>query len=183
LQWVKKRKFPWKTSYSSMKSRKDIEKRIGITTLDLYETAIAIKEMLALAGYSLDEKGLEAISTIKHEVYKELARYQRVGGHGTLVEANASDLALLTIVPIIDEFKQKTGRRSVRLFREKQIISVDGETGGYEEFVVIDGIQVMEEKYILIIEAKRESLGAAMGQCLLAMKDMGDSNNGGVVYG
>ena len=28
-----------------------------------------------------------------------------------------------------------------------------------------------------------ESLGQAMGSCLLAMKDMGDSNQVGVVYG
>ncbi|RPB24990.1 hypothetical protein L211DRAFT_784112 [Terfezia boudieri ATCC MYA-4762] len=75
---------------------------------------------------------------------------------------------------------QRTGRDTVQLFREKQIITEDGK---YEEFVVIDGIQVIEERYILIIEAKRELLGTAMGQCLLAMKDMSDSNHGGVVYG
>ncbi|KAF8416553.1 hypothetical protein BGX38DRAFT_760450 [Terfezia claveryi] len=40
----------------------------------------------------------------------------------------------------------------------------------------------MEERYIFIIEAQRESLGDAMGHCLLAMKDMGDSNHGGVLY-
>ena len=55
--------------------------------------------------------------------------------------------------------------------------------GGYEEFVVIDGVLTMEKKYVLIAEAKRESLGAAVGQCLLSMKDMGDSNHGGVVNG
>ncbi|KAF8427841.1 hypothetical protein EV426DRAFT_699917 [Tirmania nivea] len=41
----------------------------------------------------------------------------------------------------------------------------------------------MEERNILIIEAKRESLGAVMGQCLLAMKDLRDGNKGGVIYG
>lgn len=59
----------------------------------------------------------------------------------------------------------------------------DEERGGYEEFVVVDRIDIMEERYILIIEAKRELLGSAMGQCLLALKDMGDRNHGGVVYG
>ena len=39
----------------------------------------------------------------------------------------------------------------------------------------------MEAKYIFIVEAKR-SFGAAMKQCLLSMKGMGDSNHGGV-YG
>ncbi|KAF8428150.1 hypothetical protein EV426DRAFT_714355 [Tirmania nivea] len=78
------------------------KKRIRITTRDLYETVIMIQEMLALAGYSLDEKDLEAVSTIKHEVYKELVRYQTVASHETLMEENASDLALFIIVPIID---------------------------------------------------------------------------------
>jgi len=36
----------------------------------------------------------------------------------------------------------------------------DEETGGYEEFVVVDRIEITEERYILIIEAKRDSLGA-----------------------
>ncbi|KAF8424381.1 hypothetical protein EV426DRAFT_716999 [Tirmania nivea] len=46
----------------------------------------------------------------------------------------------------------------------------DEETGGYEEFVLIDRIEVMEERYILINEAKRESLGAAMvGGCYVMM--------------
>lgn len=37
---------------------------------------------------------------------------------------------------------------------EKEIISVDEKTGGMEEFVVMDRIQVAEEKFVLIIEAK-----------------------------
>ena len=73
----------------------------------------------------------------------------------------------------------------MQFVREKQLIAEDGETGDYEELLVIDGIEITEENYILIIEAKRESLGVAMGHCLLAMKDMRGSNHshGGVVYG
>ena len=56
------------------------------------------------------------------------------------------------------------------------IISEDCKTGRYEEFVV--AISLTEEKYILIVEGEEESLSAAM-----ALKDMGDSNHGGVVYG
>ncbi|KAF8430201.1 hypothetical protein EV426DRAFT_708345 [Tirmania nivea] len=70
-----------------------------------------------------------------------------------------------------------------KLVREKQIISEDLEVGGSEEFVVVDRISVTEEMYVCIIEVKRESLGAAMKQCLLSMKDMGNSNNGGAVFG
>jgi hypothetical protein len=34
---------------------------------------------------------------------------------------------------------------------------------------------MMEEKFVLVFEAKRSSLGQAMRQCLLTMKDMGDN--------
>lgn len=63
------------------------------------------------------------------------------------------------------------------------IVSTDGETGGAEEFVVMDLVSVTEEKFVLIIEAKRASLGEAMKQCLLAMKDAWDNNGEGVLYG
>ena len=49
--------------------------------------------------------------------------------------------------------------------------------------MVVDVISLREEKYILIAEAKEEPLGAAMGRCLLVLKDMSDSNHGSVVYG
>ena len=53
------------------------------------------------------------------------------------------------------------------------------ETSGYEKFMAIDWIGITEKRYILIVEAKRESLG----QCLLTMKGIGDRNHEGVVYG
>ena len=53
--------------------------------------------------------------------------------------------------------------------------------GKDEGFVVVDRISATESKFILIVEAKRSSLGAAMEQCLLPMKDVGDSSNGSVV--
>ncbi|KAA8895995.1 hypothetical protein FN846DRAFT_893670 [Sphaerosporella brunnea] len=63
------------------------------------------------------------------------------------------------------------------------MLSQDGETGGYEEFVVVDMISVMEEVFVFVIESRRSSLGEAMKQCLLAMKDTSDNNGGGRVYG
>ncbi|RPB19668.1 hypothetical protein L211DRAFT_793639, partial [Terfezia boudieri ATCC MYA-4762] len=58
------------------------------------------------------------------------------------------------IDPILSNFKRKT-RRNIWLEHEKEIISVDEKTGGMEEFVVMDRIQVAEEKFVLIIEAKK----------------------------
>ena len=43
----------------------------------------------------------------------------------------------------------------------------------------MDLIEVDIEKFIFVVEAKRSSLGQAMKQCLLAMKDMHDNNRGG----
>lgn len=70
----------------------------------------------------------------------------------------------------------------LRLSREKEIISVDSETGGMEEFVMVDVISVMERNFVFVTESKRASLGEAMKQCLLAMKDMRD-NNGVRLFG
>ena len=94
--------------------------------------------------------------------------------------ANINNLVLLIITPIIYEFKRRTGRKKVKLQREKNI-SGDSETGGYEGSVV-DAISLTEEKYFLIVEAKEESLSTVMWQCLLALKDMGHSNHGSVIY-
>ena len=179
----KKRKLPWKQSYSKT-SQIAVEKRIGISMADLASAAISPEDMLVEIGYSLDE---DTTKTIKDEVYNAIVRYLDVGTSPIdrlhFMEANVNDLVLFIIAPIIYEFKRRTGRKKVKLHREKKIISGDSKTGGYEEFVVVDAISSTEEKYILMVEAKRESLSAAMGQCLLALKDMGDINHGGVVYG
>ncbi|RPB27442.1 hypothetical protein L211DRAFT_546945 [Terfezia boudieri ATCC MYA-4762] len=47
----------------------------------------------------------------------------------------------------------------------------------------MDFVAVMERSYVLIIEAKRSTLGEAMKQCLLSMKDAWDNNGGGILYG
>jgi len=65
----------------------------------------------------------------------------------------------------------------------EEITSVDNETGGVEEFVVVDQIAVAEQKFLSIIEAKRTSVGQAIRQLLLPLKDAWDNNGGGVVHG
>jgi hypothetical protein len=57
------------------------------------------------------------------------------------------------------------------------------QTGGAEEFVVVGKISLGKEKFIFAIEAKRSSPGLATKQCLLAVRDMRDTNAGGNVYG
>ena len=152
--------------------------------MQLAEEVIIPEDMLFKAGYSLH--GSDAIKQTKDRVYENIVQFLDIEVSPLDVvhfkEASVSDLVLFIIAPIIHEFRRRTGRRYVKLFREKQLVSSDNETGGFEEFVV-DSIAMLEQKYILIIEAKRVSLGAAMGQCLMAMKDMVGSNYGGVLYG
>ncbi|KAH8148459.1 uncharacterized protein LAJ45_07562 [Morchella importuna] len=144
--------------------------------------------MLANAKYSLGGGCLDAILKTKEKVYDGIVEHLEIEGYPTeanpdFKEANISDLVYITLHPILFDFKRKTGR-TVRLLREKEIVSTDGETGGTEEFVMVDLVSVTEEKFIFIVEAKRSSLGQAMKQCLLAMKDMRDNNGGvGEVYG
>lgn len=38
-----------------------------------------------------------------------------------------------------------------------------------EEIVIVDLVSANEERFILVVEAKRSSLGQAMKQCLLAI--------------
>ena len=73
--------------------------------------------------------------------------------------------------------------RNIRLSREKEIIANDNETGGNEDFVVMDRISAEEQTFVLIMEAKKSYTGEAMKQCLLGMKDARDNNGGGIVYG
>ena len=51
------------------------------------------------------------------------------------MEANVNDLVVFILHPTVDEFRERTSRKSIQLFREKQLIAEDEETGGYEEFV------------------------------------------------
>ena len=56
--------------------------------------------------------------------------------------------------------------------RGRETVSTDGETEGEEKFVVVDQIPDAEGGFVIIIEAKRMSVGVGMKQCLLSMKDV-----------
>lgn len=69
---------------------------------------------------------------------------------------------------------------------KEEILSVDEETGGYEEFVVMDFISSTEdsEAYICISGRGEAIYMYVVRQLLLALNDMWDTNGGtGVVYG
>jgi hypothetical protein len=183
----KKRKSKLITSYSNMMSNAQAEERLGFRFGSL--KALPVDPMLANANKAKLDKGeRQGTMKTKRKVYRELVRYLLVEGYPTeadpdFKEANINHLVYATISPILEKFILTTGRKTLRLRSDKEIVSTDGETGATEEFVVSDLISVKEEKFILVVEANRSSLGQAMKQCLLSMKDMSDNNCGGEVYG
>jgi len=181
----RKRKAKWLTSYSKM-TIEEAEKRLLVRIDEIH--AVPVDLMITNSIAILERAGMDKkkIDTIKEDVYYHILQYLDIEGYPTdassdFKEANVSDLVLYIIGPIISAIK-RTGRK-VLLKREKEIVSVDGLTGGMEEFLVADRVTITEEKSVLIIEAKRSSIGQAMTQILLAMKDARDNNAGGIIYG
>ena len=167
----------------------EAESRLGFRMQLLESQAISVAAMLGNAKHRLEDGHGDAIliESTKEKVYDRIVDHIEGEGYPTesdrnFKEVNINDLVYTMIIPIIANFRRQ-GHHNVHLLREKQIISTDSEVGSYEEFVVVDEITVTKERFVLIVEAKRSSLGDAMKQCLLSIKDMWDSNGGGEVYG
>ena len=179
----KKRKVSvkFKTSYSSVTSA-EAEKRLGFRLQSL--RGRPVHKMLAGAETMF---GKDAVRETKEKVYNRILEHLIVEGYPTeadsdFKEVNIDHLVYTIIVPVLNDFICRTGRKDIQLKCEKEIISTDSETGGEEEFVVVDMISVGQENFIFVVESK-SSVGKAMRQCLLAMKDMRDNNGDGKVYG
>lgn len=182
---AKKRKSRWKISYSNM-TTPEAEKRLGFRIRSL--TTIPVAEMLKAEDEQHILEGKNETLETKRKVYEQIVQYLEIEGEPTeadpdFKEGNINHLVYATISPILRDFRRRTGRKSIQLRSEKVIALTDGETGGKEEFVVMDLISVTEERFVLVIEAKTSSLGEAMKQCLLAMRDAWDNNGAGVMYG
>lgn len=179
----KRRRSSWISSYSEL-SISDAEERLGFEMESLGKNPIAITELVATAN---NRVGGATINSMKEKVYSNILDYLGFEGYPSTLtkdfcEANVSDLVLLMLNPILSDFRSKTGR-DLRLRREKKIVAVDGLTGGKEEFVVVDVVEVFERNFVLIIERKKDSGDDGMKQCLLSMKDIWDNNGAGEVYG
>ncbi|KAI5810207.1 hypothetical protein DFH27DRAFT_538553 [Peziza echinospora] len=130
---------------------------------------------------------VEEVDKVKERVYEWILQMLDIEGYPDesntyYKEQNVNDLVLGIISPVLGFMRKETGRR-LRLTREQEIISSDKESGGKEEFIVLDLVTVSEDKFVLIIEARRSSVGLAMKQILLSMKDAWDNNMRGDVYG
>ena len=160
--------------------------QLGFWIDELKGTPVA--KMLINGKDNFGEEVRGAILRTKEKVYSNIVEYLDIKGYPTeanqsFKEASVSDLVYSIISPIIFEFRSRTGRKGVRLEREKTIISTGKETGGEEEFVVVDRISVGEGRFVLIIEGKKGTTGEALKQCLLSLKDTRDQDGGGAVYG
>ena len=174
-------------SYSKH-SDKQAEKRLGFSLIAFDRDSISVTQMLATADQEAKVQGLtgEEVKEAKETVYGRITEYLEGEGYPSETnedhkEANVNDLVFAVLIPVISMFKRKTGQ-NLYLRREKTIIARDGKSSGNQEFVMIhDSLDYRE--FVFVIEAKRTSLGKGKKQCLLAMKDMGELNGKGVVYG
>lgn len=167
------------TSYSDM-SLFDAQQRLGLEMQSLNSNVIPISEILALKSWVGDY----AIKVMKEKVYSSIVDYLECEGYPSeftkgFCQANVNDLVFAIISPIISGVRGDTGT-DLRLRREKEIVSVDGNTNGKVQFVVE---RESGGKFVLVIESEKSSLDEAMKRCLLAMKDIRDINGYGEVYG
>ena len=104
--------------------------------------------------------GDATIKKIKERVDDHITEYRDTQSNpsesvGTSKEANINDMVLIIYL----ECYRKPGC-GISMMGEKEILSVNGESGGEEEFVPMDLISIdgMEEnRYVLVAESKRSS--------------------------
>ena len=183
----KKRKLKYNTSYSNM-SQQATEKILQVRISNLIMASIPIEEVL------LPRKAKYDVSDTKEKVYDRLVEYLDCEIYPSAAEddfteeSTVCDIVNAVLLPTLSDFRRKSQRSDMKLHKEKEILSIDGETGGKEEFVIMDFIsskkEEKERKFVLVMEATRSSLAIAFRQLLLALKDMWDTNGAkGVVYG
>jgi len=142
-----------------------------------------------LSEAQLESTGLsdEQIKKTKEKVFDNIVECIEVKGYPTesnknFNETSVPDVVLFTILPILTAFRYEV-RRNIYLQRDREIIAEDKKMGGFQEFVGIDIVGPGQRKFVFIIEATNSLVGQAKRKCLLALKDIGDNNCGGIVYG
>jgi len=170
-------------SYSDI-SLLDAEKRLGFEFQSIKVICLSDITTAAVRDGVLDEAD---VWHIKEKIYNNIVDYIGFEGYPSestadFSEGNINDLIYTIIGPVLSCVRREIGR-DLRLRREKEIVSIDGEASGKGGFVVMDVLSVTERNYVLVVEGKKGSIGEAMKQCLLSMKDMWDNNNGGYIYG
>ena len=131
----------------------------------------------------------KAPDSLKKKIFNRLVDCIRSEGYpeaslSPLNEAVVTDYVGHILPPMVAHFNRSRTRKDIELTRETQIISRDEEVGGNMEFVVMHSIDDDNDRYVIVIEAKRGALGKGLTQLLLALKSaFGINNDQKKVYG
>jgi len=131
----------------------------------------------------------KAPDSLKKKIFNRLVDCIRSEGYpeaslSPLNEAVVTDFVGNILQPMVAHFYCSRTRKDIELTRETQIISRDEEVGGNMEFVVMHSIDDDNDRYVIVIEAKRGALGKGLTQLLLALKSaFGINNDQKKVYG
>jgi len=164
-----------------------MEERLGLDLDEFEKHALSVTEMLAGAGSTSKGLGETELEVVKEQVFNNIIGFIEIEGYPVdspdFKEANVNDLVFTILCPILLAF-QSTTNRKLHLLREKEIISTDAKTEGFQEFACINKIETGDEKFVFVIEAKKANLLGGKIQCMLSLKDTSDNNrDGGVLYG
>ena len=152
----------------------ETEKRLGLMFHEFEKHAISTSQMLADVKPEIKGLGEEQVERAKENIFNSIVDLIKIQGYPTesndnFNKASVNDLVFFILLPIYTAFRRETGRE-LRLQREKDTISTDF-------------IGVGDRKYVFVVEAAKSSIGQAKRACMLALKEMGDNNPGGVIYG
>ena len=107
---------------------------------------------------------MDAVGETKETVYGRILEHLIVEGYPTEAnldfKVNVDHFVYTVIVPVLNDFMRRTGRKDIQLKCEKKIAPTDGKAGGEEEFVV-DMISVGQENFILV-GSKRSTVREAI---------------------
>ncbi|PUU73018.1 hypothetical protein B9Z19DRAFT_1136116 [Tuber borchii] len=153
---------------------RETEKRLGFHFNEFERDAVSISQMLADVKPEFKELGEEEVMGIKEQIFHYILGFIEIEGYPSEAndnfnKANVNDLVLLVLFPIVRASQGQTGRE-LRLLREKDIITTNF-------------IGTRDRKFAFIVEAQKASIGQAKRLCMLALKEMGDNNPGGVIHG
>ncbi|KAG0128420.1 hypothetical protein HOY82DRAFT_541260 [Tuber indicum] len=174
------------TAYSKI-SMHEAEKRLGFRFVEFEMYVIHVGLMLAQAMPCIKGLKNKQVQKTKEMGFENIIRYVEGEGFPTefdkhFDEAIMNNLVLLIILSILTDLKCETGR-NLLLRREKVNIAASSKMRGFWKIVKMDFIRVGNKMFGFVVEAKKSTVGQAKKQCLLALKDIGDNNDAGIMYG
>jgi hypothetical protein len=171
-----KRKCP--VSFSNL-SQREAERILGFQFIDFYDSQIEIERFITTTAPQELKKTMfdRLIACIVSEGFPVATIHPM---NESVVKANVG----LILQSMVSYSKLTMNRNDLRLVREKQISSKDQQVRGNMDLVLMQTINLEADRYIFVVEAKRDALESGLTQLLLALKCMWDVNNDNkMVYG